>query len=159
MYLNRKHYVENWSHQTDDNQVHINIKTKTGLPLPAIINKNITYIIEEAMYWRKANAIHNWFVNNVQAGIDDCGTYTVTEEQIQELIDVCDYELKHQNNSGGSNKGLGLTPTIGFFFGSTEKDEYFYDEIKETKDTLTKLLELDKLSLKYTPDYTYRSSW
>ena len=23
--------------------------------------------------WRKANAIHKWFVDNVQDGVDDCG--------------------------------------------------------------------------------------
>ena len=29
---------------------------------------------EEVGYWRKANAIHGWFVRNVQNGKDDCGT-------------------------------------------------------------------------------------
>ena len=32
---------------------------------------------EASIYWRKANAIHGWFVKNAQQGIDDCRTYSV----------------------------------------------------------------------------------
>lgn len=40
-------------------------------------------------YWRKANAIHQWFVENVQEGVDDCGHYYVKLEQLAELRDIC----------------------------------------------------------------------
>ena len=40
-------------------------------------------------YWRKANAIHWWFVQNVQNGIDDCREYVVTKAQLKELYDIC----------------------------------------------------------------------
>ena len=40
-------------------------------------------------YWRKANAIHSWFVNNVQNGKDDCEEYEVSEGQLHELYDIC----------------------------------------------------------------------
>lgn len=30
---------------------------------------------DEAIYWRKFNAVHRWFVNNVQGGKDDCGIH------------------------------------------------------------------------------------
>ena len=43
----------------------------------------------EIIYWRKANAIHKWFVENVQEGVDDCGEYEVTVEQLTELRDLC----------------------------------------------------------------------
>ena len=29
-------------------------------------------LLTEAAYWRKANQIHNWFVENIQDGEDDC---------------------------------------------------------------------------------------
>ena len=47
-----------------------------------------------------------------------------------------------------------LDPTEGFFFGSTEKDEYYYQDLQDTVDGLTKCLELPKNYYFY-----YRSSW
>ena len=41
------------------------------------------------LYWRKANAIHKWFVDNVQNGDDDCGDYEVYWEQLMELKGIC----------------------------------------------------------------------
>lgn len=35
----------------------------------------VKFIMEDAGYWRKANAIHRWFVDNVQHGDDDCREY------------------------------------------------------------------------------------
>ena len=43
----------------------------------------------EVMYWRKANAIHKWFVDNVQGGEDDCREYPVSNDQLIELRDTC----------------------------------------------------------------------
>ena len=39
----------------------------------------------KSWYWRKANQIHNWMVNNVQDGNDDCGLYEVSIDHILEL--------------------------------------------------------------------------
>ena len=44
-------------------------------------------IIERVGYWRKANQIHNWFVNRVQDGIDDCEYHhECTKEILEELL-------------------------------------------------------------------------
>lgn len=43
-------------------------------------------IMTEIAYWRKANHIHKWFVDNVQYGVDDCGTYEVTEADLKKTI-------------------------------------------------------------------------
>lgn len=40
-------------------------------------------------YWRKANHIHKWFVDNVQDGEDDCKEYRVSIEQLHKLRDIC----------------------------------------------------------------------
>lgn len=53
------------------------------------ISNRIT-IEEQVAYWRKANAIHGWFVDNVQDGKDDCGDYYVGMETLKELHKVCD---------------------------------------------------------------------
>ena len=36
------------------------------------INYSYDSFFKEVMYWRKANYIHNWFVENIQNGSDDC---------------------------------------------------------------------------------------
>ena len=50
-------------------------------------------VFEQVGYWRKANAIHRWFVQNVQDGVDDCGTYIVTREQLEQLKAACERVL------------------------------------------------------------------
>lgn len=92
--------------------------------------------IEECIaYWRKANQIHNWFVENVQDGEDDCGLYEVTKDQLQELLYIAKAVDNHPSTAGE------LLPTIsGFFFGSTNYDKFYFDDIKETIEQLTKVL-------------------
>ena len=112
-----------------------------------------------AIYWRKANAIHHWFVENVQYGSDDCGTYDVSVEQLIELRDTCkkvvaasklaegdvfagktfneDGELVTMYERGltieDSSVAEKLLPTCdGFFFGSTYYDEYYFDDLVKT---------------------------
>ena len=43
----------------------------------------------ELAYWRKANMIHKWFVDNVQHGKDDCGEYELTKKDCQKLLKAC----------------------------------------------------------------------
>lgn len=81
----------------------------------------------EVGYWRKANQIHNWLVNNVQNGVDDCGEYEVSYEKLEELKNLCQKVL--------SNRSLAykLLPTAqGFFFGSAEYDEYYFEDVEKT---------------------------
>ena len=42
---------------------------------------------EELMYWRKANAIHKFFVDNAANGVDDCQPVQVTIEVLKDLVD------------------------------------------------------------------------
>lgn len=48
-----------------------------------------TTSLKQIAYWRKADNIHMWFVNNVQDGIDDRGTYEVTKEMLEDLLHTC----------------------------------------------------------------------
>lgn len=43
----------------------------------------------EAAYWRKANMIHSWFVDNVCDGKDDCCEHDVALEDIKNLLGIC----------------------------------------------------------------------
>jgi len=156
MYLSKRTYVKHYDFKGKEN---FEIKVKQGGKIvPFIKPKEVSYLISEVIYWRKANAIHNWFVNNVQGGEDDCGTHSVSPEQIQELIDACTFELTHRVKDGEESKGAALKPTSGFFFGDTTKDDYYYDNLKETVKVLETELALQK-KYELCDDFEYHSSW
>ena len=145
MYLDKRTYVKYWEHNGDDNyEVKV---TKKDEPTN-IDPKKVKYIIEEAGYWRKANQIHRWFVQNVQGGEDDCGDYYVERNQLQELLDLC--KIVQADHS----KAEELLPSAsGFFFGGTDYDEWYYNDIENTISVLEDALE-DK-----NGEYYYTSSW
>jgi hypothetical protein len=100
-------------------------------------------------YWRKSNQIHNWFVINVQRGEDDCGEYYVSNNKIKELLETCRQALFNKDPNL-------LPPREGFFFGSTDVDEWYWNDIKNTIKQLKRLTELpdfEQLS------FYYQSSW
>jgi hypothetical protein len=102
-------------------------------------------------YWRKANAVHKWFVDNVQDGIDECNEHSVSKEQLRQLLTICEELI------ADPSKGPERLPTSdGFFFGSTDYDENFKEDLAETVRQLTPLLN-DKRWQYF--DFSYRSSW
>lgn len=108
-------------------------------------------LFEEVGYWRKANAIHRWFVENVQDGVDDCGKYEVEKEKLEELLAYCKEDLEDMS------RAKELLPTMeGFFFGSTEYDEWYFEDIKDTIKILEKVLEETDFDRQMI---TYQSSW
>lgn len=108
-------------------------------------------LFEEVGYWRKANAIHRWFVENIQDGVDDCGKYEVEKEKLEELLAYCKEVLEDHS------KAEELLPTqCGFFFGSTEYDEWYFEDIKDTIKILEKVLEETDFDRQMI---TYQSSW
>ena len=108
--------------------------------------KTISY---EYAYWRKANQIHDWFVRTVQDGVDDCGGYDVTYEQLEDLKDLCRQVLGKKGNTEFADATL---PTCaGFFFGGTEYDDDYYEDLQNTLDQLSEIKEGQL--------FTYCSSW
>jgi len=129
--------------------------TKQGKKVP-IKFKRISTINERIGYWRKANQIHAWFVKNVQKGVDDCRQYSVSLEQLKELVTNCKTVLKEK---GKADK---LLPSqSGFFFGGTGYDEYYFDDLKYTVKMLNQIIkELEKeYANKNFSEIYYRSSW
>ena len=92
-------------------------------------------IFQDIAYWRKANQIHKWFVDNIQNGNDDCGSYIVTKEQLERLLSICKH-VKANPDSAWKH----LQTQSGFFFGSTEYDQLYWDEIDHTINTLETVL-------------------
>ena len=161
MYLHKKTYVKNWDH--NDKKDHYEITIKKGGEIYNEIQINrITEIVEEVAYWRKANHIHNWFVNNVQGGKDDCGEYYVTEDDITKLINTCEkvlgsledsYDKKTDTYKNTSVAERLLPRGSGFFFGSIIYDKWYADDLRDTIEQLQPLLE------EKTGDFYYQSSW
>ena len=151
MYLTKKTYISRYN---DD--IEITIK-KNGVDME-IDTERIKGVVEEVGYWRKFNALHNWFVKNCQDGTDDCDEYIVEQDKIDELITL----LKEIDSaySKSEKKGIGkaqkLLPTQdGFFFGHTQYDEYYFDSIKNTLSLLEKLKSENNL----LSEFYYRASW
>ena len=143
MYLNAERYL--WNHEDGDKQISENIGQLVGLPTDGKV-KTITV---EAGYWRKSNQIHNWFVANVQEGKDECQETHVSRAQLTELREVCQKIL---DNNELAEK---LLPTAsGFFFGGTEYDQWYFNDIEET------IMIIDNaLAMPEQWDFNYRSSW
>ena len=168
MYLTKGYYVKNWDHMTDDEKHQITI-LKGGKPSSIPVEK-ISSIVTEEIRWRKANAIHRWFVEKVQEGKDDCGDYYVSREQLQELLADVSKVLeiaqkpRHEVMARLSGKDIApeaveeaskILPTSeGFFFGSNSYDEYYLDDLQFTKDELTKVLAIND-----NGSFHYGSSW
>lgn len=136
MYLTKKTYIgANYPH--NEVQGSVSIRTKEG-PVNVKLNR-ITEIIEEVGYWRKANAIHGWFVENVQGGEDDCRAYEVELSQLLELKAII---LKIQNEKGKKRESLAtelLPPRDGFFFGSEKIDDGYWQDLQDTLDIIARV--------------------
>lgn len=152
MYLNKRTYVGN-NYRKPEQQVQIVMpqdQSEVTFPIESEIKQGrITYVIEEVAYWRKANAIHNWFVENVQDGNDDCGTYYVPKVGIEVLVNLCKQLLEKKDPKEAER----ILPTQeGFFFGNTDYDEWYWNQLENTINQLEPLLKEDG-------DFYYKSSW
>lgn len=108
-------------------------------------------------YWRKANQVHNWFVQNVQGGEDDCEPHSVSPEALQELVDACRLAIAAYQRGDHNMAVETLPPTSGFYFGSTEVDEGYLYELESTIDQISPLLPPALATTRY--EFYYQSSW
>lgn len=141
------------------------------------------HIMEEVGYWRKANQIHNFFVENVQDGEDDCSYHNeCTKEILEDLLDKCYKVLTGSIMMIGQVKNgqqyvdgewvdcmkpgkVIINPEVaeellpscrGFFFGSTEYDEYYMQDIEDTIKIIKNVLATTDFE---TQMLAYCSSW
>lgn len=111
------------------------------------------------IYWRKANMVHRWFVENVQEGKDDCRRYEVQRQQLVKLREICTQLLEDRTLVAVAEH---LPPQPGFFFGSTEVDDWYWQDVEHTAQALQRVLdETDEASENFLDGFTfyYESSW
>ena len=157
IYLSKKTYVQRWDHHSPEETYNVEV-TRGGELVDHIQPNRVTYIEEQVGYWRKANQIHKWFVDNVQDGNDNCGTYSVEIDDLMNLLNVCK-EVK-----SNPSKGEELLPTTsGFFFGDTGYGEHYMNDIDHTIELLEGILSeqvIDKKGRAFYPgEFYYRASW
>jgi hypothetical protein len=103
-------------------------------------------------YWRKANAIHKWFVDTRADGVDECQPIWVNSDYLGELLELCNQVLADHT------KADELLPTEGgFFFGPTEYDDWYFQGLEYTQRRLTELIPLMKNS--DNDSAVYQASW
>jgi hypothetical protein len=111
----------------------------------------------EIMYWRKANQIHNFFTKDCEDDI----YVEVDGHTVLELIELCKEVISHLGKQSLINRIINdrevleykdthiakeiLPPIKGFFFGSLDIDKYYYQNLKDTVESLTNI----------DPDATY----
>jgi hypothetical protein len=104
-------------------------------------------------YWRKANAIHGWFVNELADGVDECQEIRVPREKLVELRDLCKLAVSQPAMAGEV-----LPPTLGFFFGSSEVDEYYMQDLSDTVKMVDHILSIVPED-NWEWEFVYRASW
>lgn len=143
MYLTAKRYIYDFG---DDDQ-----PLRDALEAFKVNGMGVKELSYEAGQWRKANAIHKWFVDNVQEGRDNCAEYIVDTAQLEELLELVNEVLRNKD------KAKDLLPTAnGFFFGSLIYDEGYFDDLIQTKAIIENVLSIEDIC-KY--DIYYSSSW
>lgn len=163
MYLTAKKYISGYEFEGNEanRQKYVELLRHLDIPLHRVSQGSPSINIDLSVgYWRKANAIHNWFVQNVQDGTDDCGEYYVDPDKLQELRSVCqaikdtavlgemeiiqsDFGSWEETNLVSIDKALieaTLPPSPGFFFGSTEVDGYYYDMVVSTIEIIDNII-------------------
>jgi hypothetical protein len=141
MYLNAKRFL--W-HSEDE------LAGKVGEVFPELGSARVKEITAELMYWRKSNAIHKWFVDNVQGGVDECQESWLERKHIEALLAVIDEVLVDRKKAMEL-----LPPQSGFFFGSKEVDNWYWEDLVQTKERLEDILSKEWAGW----DFYYRASW
>lgn len=168
MFLNRKRLLS-WEDQ---------VKMKEEMK----IENPVVSVEEEVAYWRKANQINKFFMKR---DIDGEGRNAKVDiNDLKELLKICKrlkrelrlvdgrihtgtrytkengVEEMYADGKVIANKELAeeLLPTeAGFFFGSTDYDEWYYQQIVETIPVLEKII--SEHNDAYDMEYSYYASW
>lgn len=163
-YLNVSQSESNWNFEIDnrgENDKYNKIIDIMGLDKARLERHPSIKIEYTAIYWRKANQIHGWFVENLGGGEDTCQEMYVPREKLIELHNICEKLLAAKAEDEEDLEDLVtelLPPTSGFFFGTYEIDEWYWGDIQHTYDSLTELLE-EIPEGSWDHFITYQASW
>jgi hypothetical protein len=150
MYLSAKKYMSKYFDPADSDKI-AEINKLFGLQGEEDGDYGAQEVTFRVAYWRKANAIHDWFVKRCQDGVDECQETYISREQLQELIDLCKDVIANPKKASAT-----LPTASGFFFGGTDYDDYYIQDLQYTAERLEKILKDPALE---RADFYYQSSW
>jgi hypothetical protein len=109
--------------------------------------------------WRKANAIHGWFLRHLDVPVENCEDVPVLAKQLEHLRDDCRTVLAAQGTPKFEVTARELLPpTEGFFFGVYDLDEWYIESLLYTADVIDHLLTvIPEDDNSWT--FTYRAWW
>jgi hypothetical protein len=99
--------------------------------------------------WRKSYQIHDWFVNTIQDGEDNCAEYYVDREQLERLISLCDQVIADPSEADELLPVDCDSPFDGAY------DDWYMNDVKYTSATLKRLIQT--IPEEWT--FYYSSSW
>lgn len=153
MYLRAEFYASAFDHNSNEDKKKfasvldaLGLKSEDATPDTPSLHVAVT-----VGYWRKANAIHGWFVNNVQDGEDNCQPHSLSRDKIEELLNTCKDVLADHGKAAES-----LPTRGGFFFGPTDYDEGYFQDLEDTVVILDRVLKNPKFD---RAEFIYQSSW
>lgn len=182
MYLSKRTFVGfNYEHYRNEDG---SVPMTTSGKISHIKPERVSEIIEQVGYWRKANAIHAWFIKNVADGDDDCSEVHVPREKLEELLAEVKHVLERielapglvvngfraSAETGGVFRAnveegdMVVDPAVaeehlptqkGFFFGSTDYDQWYVEDLKLTQ----KILEAALTEDEGHASFYYHASW
>lgn len=157
MYLKADKYVGGWNHSTDEEKATFKQLLKIAGTEGLIASRSPSVNVStNVAYWRKANAVHSWFVRELADGVDECQPIHVPVESMTKLVAECKAALELYETGDKEAAGERMQPQGGFFFGGTSIDEWWAEGLKETIKQLTPLLEpgvCDEF------EFYYQASW
>jgi hypothetical protein len=162
MYLNVSERIGQYDYQrigmdlvrTEDSR-YSNVIEASGIKVKDNVASSVS-VEWTAIYWRKANQIHGWFVNELADGVDECQRIPVSRDSLVELHDICSQLIDTRSTELAQEL---LPPTPGFFFGGYEIDEYYWQDIEETHKQLTELLDEITEDNRWNYSIEYQASW
>jgi len=152
MYLYREQYFSGYAYNGNDPSVYNDILDAAGMngceQSPSVI---VTVCVA---YWRKANSIHKWFCN-LDGGKDECQRIDVSISQLRELRNLADAVLLQPAAASS------ILPTQGgFFFGPTEYDEWYMQDMRNTVNQLDIILaDIPADANEWDYRFIYQASW
>jgi hypothetical protein len=186
MYLREHHHLSHYENLKDFNDKYGEEYDKAEKILEIIgltskVDGSIE-VVTTVAYWRKANAIHQWFVDNIQDEVDNCESYYVEDSDLRVLMGLCERVIDSsrlvdakvvngQSMVDGewvdnivdgktiANHAVAedlLPVSEGFFFGGTAYGEWYLEDIVSTLAQLSLVLENKASEFNH---FEYQSSW
>ena len=164
MYFSRRTYVgklkstkdsdDRWS-ERDVNNMELKFD---DADLSHVKLKNVRYIEEVFGEFRKFNALHAYVVENFASGVDNCETIYLDIDNLIQIQEVLSLVKESLSIGDKVIAGQTLPPKEGFFFGNTEIDKWYEQDVNEAVEVFGKIIEEHSI-VGYNASYTYQASW